>query len=74
MIYRENLIYPGFGYIEPIMDQDSSLIAKEVAEMIIEHHMNRQAVLNALCDSMRETDLQRFLIDNPDMGKLLDRV
>jgi hypothetical protein len=67
MIYRENPTYPGYGYIEPIMDQDDPLIAKDIAYRIIEYHMNTQAVLNALLDAMREEDFQRFLIENPNV-------
>ena len=69
MIYRENISYPGYGYIEPIMDQDDPLRDRDVAEKIIEYHMNTQAVLNALRDAMHEECFLRFLIDNPGMGE-----
>lgn len=36
MEYKEHTSHPGFGWIEPIMDQDDPLISRDIAERIIE--------------------------------------
>lgn len=43
MEYREHVSYPGFGWIDPIQDQDCPLVAEETAIAFIEH-----------CESIRQ--------------------
>ena len=72
MIYREHLSYPGYGYIEPIMDQDDPLIDEYVAAGIIEYHLKAQRAFDALRDSIGEADFQKFLRENPDYANWFD--
>ena len=43
MEYREHVSYPGFGWIDPIQDQDCPLVAEETAIAFIEY-----------CESLRQ--------------------
>lgn len=65
MKYHEHTSHPGFGWIEPLMDQDDALIFSDVAKRIIE-------AFEDMRDGYRETDWYHACNENPKLIKLFD--
>lgn len=70
MIYRENPTFPGFGYIEPIMDGDDPLIARDVAERIIAYQTQKGGLVSD--SSKMISDIPRYACDCVCTGPYLD--
>ena len=65
MKYIEHVSYPGYGYIEPVMDMDDPLIEKHVAERLIAHYMDAFDCIDALREHMRSLEICQFIGENP---------